>query len=360
MGCIGPYMAQELTIRDAYPIGILLALPSLSNLFAGPIWGIVSDRTQSWAKTLKLASWTMFFGLVLLNVLPSAYLIIAMFFHAIGRTSIAPLIDSLIIQDLGENQKDYGKKRVWGSIGFALGALLGSLMQSYLQISLLPLALFPGVLFLLSLKNIKEPPPLPVPNLSKALRFLLKDMKLFALLFAGILHFMPLIATDIFLAIHLKSLHIDPMWTGLAICSGILVEVVILKKTGDWMHVIFSPLHLFLMAILAGIIHWTSMIFVRDPLLIMCIQGLHGFEFGFFWLAIVDIISKKTTEIPATGQTILNAAIGGCGAGGGIYIASWIVESYSTKHMFQWGAVLEIIALCIVLVLIWRQNNEDL
>ena len=34
IGFIGPYMAQELSMRDAYPMGLLLALPSLSNIFA--------------------------------------------------------------------------------------------------------------------------------------------------------------------------------------------------------------------------------------------------------------------------------------------------------------------------------------
>ena len=46
-------MAQELSMRDAYPMGLLLALPSLSNIFASPMWGFVSDSSNSWAKTLN-------------------------------------------------------------------------------------------------------------------------------------------------------------------------------------------------------------------------------------------------------------------------------------------------------------------
>ena len=97
-------MAQELSMRDAYPMGLLLALPSLSNIFASPMWGFVADNRNSWAKTLKISSITMFFGLVLLNILPANYLIIAMLFHAVGRTPISPLVDSLILQELGSDR----------------------------------------------------------------------------------------------------------------------------------------------------------------------------------------------------------------------------------------------------------------
>jgi MFS transporter, PPP family, 3-phenylpropionic acid transporter len=357
IGFIGPYMAQELSIREAYPLGLLLALPSLANLFASPMWGFVADKSQSWARTLQFASIAMFFGLVLLNILPSNYLLIAMLFHALGRTPIAPLIDSLILQELGRDRKKYGKKRMWGSIGFALGALCGSIIQSYSSFSLLTLSIIPAILFLFSIRNIQEPPPLTTPDFSNALQILFKDIDLFALLLAGVFHFMPLIATDVFLATHIKTLGLNPIWTGISICSGILVEIWVLHKGGDWMHTIFSPIKLFAFAVLSGLIHWICMLFVRDGFIIAIVQGLHGFEFGFFWLAIVDLISKKTEHMPATGQTILSAALGGMGAGGGIYFASWIVENYSTYHMFQWGALLEVISFLIVLVVMLREKK---
>ena len=101
------------------------------------------------------------------------------------------------------------------------------------------------------------------------------------------------------------------------------------------------------------------MLYATEGFVITILQGFHGFGIGFFWLAIVDLISKKTEHMPATGQTILSAALGGIGAGGGIYIASWIVDSYSTSHMFQWGIVLELISLCIVLIVILKEQNEN-
>ena len=359
IGFIGPYMAQELSIRDAYPMGLLLALPSLSNIFASPMWGFVADNRNSWAKTLRISSITMFFGLVLLNILPANYLIIAMLFHAVGRTPISPLVDSLILQELGSDRSQYGKKRMWGSVGFAIGALCGSIIQSYTSYSLLTLSILPALLYLFSIKNIQEPPPLNSPDFMNSMRVLFKDVTLFFLLIAGILHFMPLIATDIFLATHINVLGLNPIWTGISISFGILVEVWILHKGGDWMHTIFSPLKLFLFAVITGLIHWTGMLFATDGFVITILQGFHGFEFGFFWLAIVDLISKKTEHMPATGQTILSAALGGIGAGVGIYIASEIVEVYSTYHMFQWGIVLEIISLFILLIVILKERNEN-
>ena len=136
IGFVGPYMAQELSMRNAYPMGLLLALPSLSNIFASPMWGFVADNSNSWAKTLKISSWTMFLGLVLLNILPAHYLIVGMLFHAVGRTPISPLVDSLILQELGSDRSQYGKKRMWGSVGFAIGACSGSIIQSYIIFTL--------------------------------------------------------------------------------------------------------------------------------------------------------------------------------------------------------------------------------
>ena len=49
----------------------------------------------------------------------------------------------------------------------------------------------------------------------------------------------------------------------------------------------------------------------------------------------------------------------GIGAGGGIYLGSWIVDSYSTIHMFQCGVVLEILSLVIVGLIVWRGRHES-
>ena len=87
------------------------------------------------------------------------------------------------------------------------------------------------------------------------------------------------------------------------------------------------------------------------------LQGFHGLNL-VFWLVLLILSLKKQNICQPQDKTILSAALGGIGAGGGIIC---ILDSgfYSTSHMFQWGIGLELISLCILLIVIRKEQNEN-
>ena len=351
IGLIGPFMAQELAALEATAIDFLLALPVLMSLFVAPIWGAFADRFQSWKIALQLAVLFMFLGLGGIIFLPVYWIVGSMLVHSIGRAAISPLVDSIILQQLSDRAL-YGSVRRWGSIGFAAGALLGAGIQQLGFSSVLPTAAVLSALFLLSCLRLPEPPPLQSVALKDQVKGLLRDKMLMLMLLGGVFHFVPLVCSDIFLSTHLASLEIEPLWTGIAISAGIAVEVVVLSYSA---HILASyrPSLIFMVAVLLGIVRFLGMNISSAGWQIFCCQALHGFCFGLFWIAIVEMVAARTVDkMPATGQSLLSAVVVGLGAGVGIAGASWLVRNYDTTALFQANFIFECLAFVICLILI--------
>ena len=356
IGLIGPFMAQELATLDAKGIDFLLALPVLMSLFIAPIWGAFADRFQSWRLALQMAVFFMLIGLLGLIFLPAFWLLVPMFVHSLGRSAISPLVDALILQQLSD-RAEYGSVRRWGSVGFAAGALLGAGIQQLGFSSVLPTSVFLTLLFFLSCLRLPEPPPLKSIALSEQVKDILSDRILMLMIVGGVFHFVPLVCTDVFLSTHLASLDIEPLWTGVAISGGIAVEVVVLSFSAKLLRK-YRPSSIFTVAVVLGLIRFLGMNFATQGWQIFCCQALHGFCFGLFWIAIVEMVAEHTVDkMPATGQALLSAIVVGLGAGLGIVGASWLVRNYDTSALFQVNFFLECLALFICFILAFFGQN---
>jgi MFS transporter, PPP family, 3-phenylpropionic acid transporter len=356
LGTIGPYMAQELGGRGVEQLGLLLVLPALSSLFVSPLWSLAADRWQAWGTVMRTASFLCSGGLFFLAFSDPRWAFAAMAIHSVGRSPITPIIDALAMQSVGGASEDYGPLRLWGSLGFLLGALGIAAMKQFIGGDALVVGAALSFAFFGMTLFLPKPEILKRSELRESLRLLTSDRQLQLLLFGAILHFAPHMACDVFLAVHIESLGLPPLWTGLSITCGIIVEVFALWR-GRTLLSSLDPAMLFMISACIALIRWLGMSVAETGTWVLILQASHGLSFGLFWLAAVSIVSERTPkDMPATGQALLSSAVGGIGAGGGIYIAAKLAETYGTASIFQIGMLAEVCAIaCAWLLVRWRR-----
>jgi len=347
---VGPYLTQELNDRNVSNLGLILALPYLFGLLISPLWAIASDLFQAWGAVLKIASAFSLCGIYILAFLDIRYALLGMAVHALGRCTFAPLIDSLALRSVNGDAKEYGKLRLWGSLGFMLGILFLSATKQWFQWSALTFGAVVSAFFFVVVLFLPPSEQLKTIDYKKALKVIITDKIMGLTLLAAALHFGAHAASGTFLAIHIDSLQIETIWTGVSIAAGVSLEIILLAKSRQIMNH-FSATSLFLTATIVACARWIGMHFADTGWEILLCQLTHGVTFGLFWIAAISIVSDRSPDrAPATGQGLLAAAVGGIGSGGGVWLADLAVRLQSTRLIYVGAAVSAWLAAMIV----WR------
>lgn len=120
---------------DSIQIGLLMAAGPIITLLANPFWGYWCDRLQNNKKILIF----MLFGNLLLSIILfrmetflTAYIVMLAFFFF--QTALLPVTESLVLHAIDKANYPYGTIRLWGSIGFAVLAVLSGIIVEWLGI----------------------------------------------------------------------------------------------------------------------------------------------------------------------------------------------------------------------------------
>jgi PPP family 3-phenylpropionic acid transporter len=115
------YLSQNAHLSGTQ-IGIVVAIPPLTGIFAQPFWGQLSDRTGSRSRVLAFLAAAAALGYAGL-ALPERFVGFALGTFLLALFSVA-LIPSLVATSLAllreRGSHAFGRVRVWGTVGFAL------------------------------------------------------------------------------------------------------------------------------------------------------------------------------------------------------------------------------------------------
>ena len=100
-------------------IGVLAALPTVTVLAAGPLWGVTADAFHLHRRSLPLLA----FGVMLPVsglMWAQGFMVLAVLvlLYAAMNASIIPLADNSVLHMLGDAHANYGRLRLWGAVGF--------------------------------------------------------------------------------------------------------------------------------------------------------------------------------------------------------------------------------------------------
>ncbi len=346
---------------DGLTIGGLMATFPLGRLLAAPLWAILADRYRVAGLVLRLSSiLSGLAGMALARAESIPALAVAIFVFAATRAPIGSVLDALVLgrlSALGRPTAEYGRIRLWGSLGFLGGVLLAS---NWAETGLPTHLLADGALLAAAVVSFGFPlrgAGGPAPILP-ALRELAEAPFLVPLLVTGALQALTMSVYDTFFSVHVAALGLPEGVVGASVALGVGFEVLLMSFGRPFLARV-GPARGMLLAALSGLPRWVVTATVADPVVLVATQALHGIGFGFFWLSGVQRMAQAARpEIAASSQSLWAAATYGFGALLGAGLAGLARRELGSEGIFWMLAGVSLLASLSALWL-WRVDRPS-
>jgi MFS transporter, PPP family, 3-phenylpropionic acid transporter len=336
---------------SAWQIGQVMAVLIGTKIVAPYLWGWLADKTgviMPWVRGLIGLATLSSIGLLWVDSFLGVLLVVMLFsFFWHGGL---PLFEAYTFSQLGTEKTQYGRIRLWGSLGFIAAVLvLGELFSRY------GLSGFPWVILILFVLlwavswSLKDKPVVACSNeTSPALLALIKSPLVLSLLAVSFLiqfshgtyyNFFSIDLTD-----HGYSKQtIAWLWTW-----GVVAEIFVFLAM-VWLFHNLSVRTLILASLLLTLLRWQLNIWGVESLGWMLLaQTLHAASFGLFHAAALHLIDGLFQgKLRGRGQAIYAATSQGLGGAMGALLAglTWTLGGALLSYMLSSFAVLLAIAI---------------
>jgi MFS family permease len=354
-------------------IGILLGVGPLLSLLATPFWTGIADSRNLHRQVLVAGAIAMIILYALIPFLQSFLVILgAVVLLALLSSHVLTLEDTATMHVLGEHREQYGRIRLWGTVGWGIGApVFGAILDA----AGLPWMfwcygiLMAGNLFLLA--RLEFDTNSQSEGFSAGMWTLLKNPAWLLFLLAAFLGALGMSAHGSFLSLRVASL--DPAALtvfGLALPASAIVGVALLVSTMSEVPVMFfsGPIlprfrnrDLILFGL--GIIALRNFLYAiaADGTQIVLIQVLHGLTFAILWMAGINFVAKHAPRgIAATAQGLFNTILLGFGLAAGNLVNGFLIDLTGIQGMYAISAGLVLLGLVMVLFLNRRSEGFQL
>ncbi|MDC3418041.1 MFS transporter [Aquibacillus salsiterrae] len=330
-------------------IGLLFAIGPFVLMFAQPLWGLITDFLGSPKLTLIImtigATITALFFPLATGFTHLLLLNIGYFFF---QSAIPPIADVTVISLLDDTD-DYGKIRLWGSLGYAVSVLvIGRLLDLFGLTTLFFLhSAFLLVAFLLVLK-------IPIKANSKK-RFkaveavgLFKNRTFIALLLFSFFLQLTVHANNSFYAIYLQNLGSTVTIVGIALLIKSILEIPFFAMSKKLMDKYSYPVLLSLVAVMYAI-RWLFLGFSNEISVLVGSQILLSLSFSIqYFVAVAYVNAITPPNYRATGQTIYWAVTLGLSGVVGNLLAGWLLNYVTISSMYKIAMVVALLAVPLI------------
>jgi PPP family 3-phenylpropionic acid transporter len=259
---------------------------------------------------------------------------------------------------LGNQPERYGQIRLWGSIGWGVGApLIGPVVEQLgLEWTFYGHAGLMLVGLLIAL-------PLPIAqkssgaNFKGGLRSLLQDQRWYLfLLVIFVAGFGDALVRNYWF-LYLKDVGASSVLMGLSLTVGMVSELAVLFYSGQLLKR-FGIQKLLLLGASAQAARLLGWSLITDPYLAVSLQLLNGLAFGALWMAAVAYAKEiAPAGLSATAQGLLSGVYFGFSSVIGALSGGFLYEQVDIWGMYRWGAVVMIIGLFIYIVTSSARNK---
>jgi PPP family 3-phenylpropionic acid transporter len=344
--CFFPFLTiyyQQLGLSGSQ-IGLLAGFSPVISLISAPFWSGLSDATGRHRLVLSLGLSGAAGGILLMMQAQSLlWLAVAVACYAFFSAAIIPLADSATMHMLGGEKGNYGKIRLWGSIGWGAAApLAGLLMDRFgprggFSASIVLMA----VVLLVSLGMSHSRGHLSVP-FWHGVRQVLADRRWYPFLGLVLIGGMSMSVVSAYLLLYMNSLGANRTVMGLTQTIATISEIPVLFFVNRLIKR-FGARPLMAVSIAAYALRAFLVSLATVPETILLIQTIHGATFALLIGAGVTMADELAPAgLKATAQGLYGAVMGGVGVTTGAVLGGWIYEHYGAPATFR---VMSIVAL---------------
>jgi MFS transporter, PPP family, 3-phenylpropionic acid transporter len=324
-GFLQPYLPlyYKAAGLSSLQIGLVFGAGTAVALLLQFVWGRLSDRLDSRRPFVVLAgvcSATAYLSFPHVSGVPALFALSALgqngilYMNSVGGVLVGRMVDTR------RGGAAYAGYRVWGSVGYVVVTLISGLLvnragtkidraQLDSLFSIVPfvfVAVIALAWFLPDPKNAPrkaaplERPPLPA------------NLKWFML--CTFLYIVSLYGTSNFLSIYMNSVGGSGLWVSAMFAGGVLCEIAVMTQSGRFSDR-YGRRPLLALTFMLLPIRLALYIVAPNPLGVLLIQLLHGFNFGIMGaISVVLINDLSTNETRGQAQARLAAVSGLAGS----------------------------------------------
>lgn len=352
-------------------LGTVAAIPSLMTIFSPPLWGMLADSVKDMRRILVV----LFLGA---GIVYPLLLFTNNYYFLLGIVMLTsffylpniPLNDALTLDHIARYGGDYGRIRLWGSVGAASSMLIFKIIlkdQSDFM-NQFGYGLFSIFVFFVAFRvlgaiwsfiipkpeDVESRKPIKWRELTKFI-----TANLILVLTAGLIARAAMQAYYVFFSIYLDQLGIADSSKGIFWALGVASEVgmmffvgKLIKKIGIKWTLVLSMLGMSVRLFI-----YSS----KPPVVgILFTQLFHALTFSTFHTSILDFVSTVLPDrIRASGQTLYNAVVWGLGGVIGAKICGELSDAYGIFNMFKFSSFIALLALVITLIFIRSPRSKS-
>jgi PPP family 3-phenylpropionic acid transporter len=330
-------------------IGVLMALAPVSRFLFPVFWGLWADRTgkrRLFVILSQIAGAGVFSLLFALH--DFARMAGVMFLYGFLLVPAVPLVEGIVQEAAEKRGFDYGRLRLWGSIGYIAATLVfgrildvapaRAVLAGILGISVL--AVFPA--FALP----GESPPGPPPSRGSLGRELWRRR---VIAFFAVTALMQAShgAYYAYYSIYLDRLGYSRSLIGGFWILAVVAEVVMMLASRPLLVRLKAP-PLLALCLAAAVVRWLILAASAAVPLLLLAQLLHAFTFGLFHVAAVGHTHRLfPPALRSSGQSLYSSLTYGLGNLAGLFGAAALVERIGFHGLFGASSAVAFLGLLL-------------
>jgi PPP family 3-phenylpropionic acid transporter len=319
-----PIVLQDRGLSAAQ-IGVVLAVAALAGFVSTPLWGHAGDGPLGAENALVVASIAAAVAVVPLTVAHSfAALMIVVVLVTAARSAMASLSDAIALDHLGDDRAQYGRVRLWLSLGWAISACVWGLVLQTGSLGWLPW-IYAGCVLVVALaaRSIGGERTVHDPTVAGARRAMLVALAPFLL--SLLLLFAAFNATFSFISLRIRDLGGGLFVVGAATALQAIAEAPVMRITPR-LNRVLGHRALYVVGSCFFIVAFVAWAFLDQPLAIALVKLVAGVGFALVYVGSVLLVDDLVPPaLRGTGQGLAKAVsfglspILGSLAGGAIY-----------------------------------------
>lgn len=353
VGAFSPYFALYLQDIGQTPweIGLLMSVPQVMRILAPNVWGWLADRIGRRTRIVQLAALFSLLGY-------SGFFATRDFYGMLATMSLVwffwsaalPLVEAMTLDQLAGRTEQYGRIRLWGSVGFIVSVMgLGQLLDLMPIAAVLWACL--GILACVLVSATSLPAAkVGAGSTARSLGDVLKRPEVLILLAACFFMSVAHGPLYVFYSIHLVDHGYDKTMVGVYWSVGVIAEIVVFLAMPRLQR------HLSLRGILLAsyalaVVRFLMIGWLADsPTLLLLAQVLHGATFGAYHAAAMAILIRW---FPPGQQARMQGLYGSVSFGAGGMLGGLL--SGEAWGMLGAGPTFSMAAVCAALggILLW-------
>lgn len=327
LGIMLPYFPLYLAYigTDPAQVGLIVGLLASTKVIAPPLAGRILDPVME--KRCYVAEFMFLAALAMVLISASeriAILALWVVLFGLAWSAALPLTDSLSVSLAEKWQVDYGRVRVWGSVGFIAATLAGGFIFAAERMRWLPAVML--ALLLLGFGAARSFPALPRERERGEEGDCAFSPALKRLLAAGCIMQASHGAYYGFYSLYLQNLDYDALTIGMLWALGVMAEIVLMW---GWSGALgrAAPGPVVASCLLLAALRWWGIGASQSLMALALLQLLHAATFAAFHVHAVAWVGRWAPKRSrASAQGWYSAAGFGLGTTLGVMACGWIIE----------------------------------